>query len=326
MLDTNTRINDHIIAWLPRGQTVAAQVPYTKRKQEWIVASVVSWNEDELTYVVKDEFPENKKMKSWTIPHHKVIRFPRDLRDPLMPGDRVLSLWYIPDTEEWSSMFYEATIVNTDEMDKTSTIWLRFNGDDEVYEIDSMKIVKKPKRRAKVPKRPFTSAINGSNSSPLHSPPTDVYDDGLRSHHPRFNVSPPDPLQQSQPPHKKQRVMKTEMEDQHHPPSRNGTETSPFSPPSTSSSSSSSTSSMSVAAAAAAATSSSSPYAKSSGANSSNGNRVVSPEREHQPPQHHHAPVSAAVFNNRYQFCGVLGKKMKRMGAILNERSKVSNT
>jgi hypothetical protein len=152
MLDTNTRINDHIIAWLPRGQTVAAQVPYTKRKQEWIVASVVSWNEDELTYarpwrklmqwgvahmpryvvltssfllvallsryVVKDEFPENKKMKSWTIPHHKVIRFPRDLRDPLMPGDRVLSLWYIPDTEEWSSMFYEATIVNTDEMDK----------------------------------------------------------------------------------------------------------------------------------------------------------------------------------------------------------------
>ena len=67
---------------------------------------------------MKDEFPENKKMKSWTIPHHKVIRFPRDLRDPLMPGDRVLSLWYIPDTEEWSSMFYEATIVNTDDMEK----------------------------------------------------------------------------------------------------------------------------------------------------------------------------------------------------------------
>jgi hypothetical protein len=117
--------------------------------------------------------------------------------------------------------------------------------------------------------------------------------------------------------------MKTEMEDQH-PPSRNGTETSPFSPPSATSSSSSSTSASSTSVAS--TTSSSSPYAKSSGANFSNGNRVVSPEREHQPPQHHHAPVSAAVFNNRYQFCGVLGKKMKRMGAILNERSKVSNT
>jgi hypothetical protein len=318
MLDTNTRINDHIIAWLPRGQTVAAQVPYTKRKQEWIVASVVSWNEDELTYVVKDEFPENKKMKSWTIPHHKVIRFPRDLRDPLMPGDRVLSLWYIPDTEEWSSMFYEATVVNTDELEKTSTIWLRFNGDDEVYEIDSMKIVK-PKRRSKAPKRPLSST-NGS-SSPLHSPTTDGYDDPRPQQ--RYNASPPEQ------PHKKQRTMKMEMEEQqHHPPSRNGMDTSPFSPASsTSTSTTTSTSSTS-----------SSPYAKSSSANgattvgaafllngtSSHGNRATSPEREHQPP--HHTPVSAAVFNNRYQFCGVLGKKMKRMGAILNERSKVSST
>jgi len=125
-------------AWLPRGQTVAAQVPYNKRKQEWIVASVVSWNEDEMTYVVKDEFPENKKIQSWTIPHHKVIRFPRDIDDPVIPGDRVLALWYIPDTEEWSSMFYEATIVYADE----ARVRLRFTGDDEVYEIDSMKIVK----------------------------------------------------------------------------------------------------------------------------------------------------------------------------------------
>jgi len=35
---------------LPRGQTVAAQVPYTKRKQEWIIASVISWNEETNSY------------------------------------------------------------------------------------------------------------------------------------------------------------------------------------------------------------------------------------------------------------------------------------
>jgi hypothetical protein len=33
----------------------------------------------------------------------------------------------------------------------------------------------------------------------------------------------------------------------------------------------------------------------------------------------------AALYNNRYQFCGVLGKKMKRMNAILSERNKVAN-
>jgi hypothetical protein len=116
--------------WLPKGQTVAALVPYTKRKQEWIVASVVSWNEEEKTYafphivghrsllnlyfryVVKDEFPENRKLKSWTIPKHKVIRFPREDSELITVGDRVLSLWYLPDRNEWSSMFYEATIVN----------------------------------------------------------------------------------------------------------------------------------------------------------------------------------------------------------------------
>jgi hypothetical protein len=299
MLDTNTRINE--IAWLPRGQTVAAQVPYTKRKQEWIVASVMSWNEDEMTYVVKDEFPENKKMKSWTIPHHKVIRFPRDVRDPIMPGDRVLSLWYIPDTEEWSSMFYEATIVNSDELEKhdRARVLLRFNGDDEVYEIDSMKIVKKPKRRSKAPKRPFTTTSNNGSSSPLHSPLSDAFEDRP----PRGSSSPPE-----QPPHKRQRMVKMELEDQH-PPSRNGMETSPSGPAPCL------------------------PYTKSFGSNgsttmvpfslnSSNNNRAISPERDHHP----HTPVSAAMFNNRYQFCGVLGKKMKRMGAILNERSKVSNT
>ncbi len=54
-------------------------------------------------------------MKSWTIPQHKAIRFPRDESDPIMVGDRVLSLWYLPDTDEWSSMFYEATIVSLDD-------------------------------------------------------------------------------------------------------------------------------------------------------------------------------------------------------------------
>lgn len=66
---------------------------------------------------MKDEFPENKKLKSWTIPQHKVIRFPRtnESWEQITVGDKVLSLWYMPDAAEWSSMFYEATIVNIEE-------------------------------------------------------------------------------------------------------------------------------------------------------------------------------------------------------------------
>jgi len=161
---------------LPRGQTVAAQVPYTKRKQEWIIASVVSWNEETNSYVVKDEFPENKKLKSWTIPQHKVIRFPRtnESWEQIATGDKVLSLWYMPDTAEWSSMFYEATIVNIEEGQAyfQGKVHLRFNGDNEVYDIDATKLVKKPKRHTKAQqgqKRSF-SRVNGSHTRPGQNP------------------------------------------------------------------------------------------------------------------------------------------------------------
>jgi len=157
---------------LPRGQTVAAQVPYTKRKQAWIIASVVSWSEETSAYVVKYEFPENKKLKSWTIPQHKVIRFPRtnESWEQISVGDKVLSLWYMPDTAEWSSMFYEATIVNIEEGQAyfQGKVHLRFNGDSEVYDIDSTKLVKKPKRHTKAQKgqkRNF-SRVNGAQPRP----------------------------------------------------------------------------------------------------------------------------------------------------------------
>jgi len=58
----------------------------------------------------------------------------------------------MPDTEEWSSMFYEATIVNIENGGREGKVYLRFNGDSEVYDIDPTKLVKKPKRRAKVQK------------------------------------------------------------------------------------------------------------------------------------------------------------------------------
>lgn len=75
----------------------------------------------------------------------------------------MLSLWYMPDAAEWSSMFYEATIVNIEEGQAVRDIYsiislpffltlshkllqgkvhLRFNGDSEVYDIDATKLVK----------------------------------------------------------------------------------------------------------------------------------------------------------------------------------------
>ncbi|KAL6053071.1 hypothetical protein QOT17_018193 [Balamuthia mandrillaris] len=190
---------------LTKGQRVAAQVPYTKRKQEWIVASVVSWNRDDKTYVVKDEYPENRKLKSWTIPKHKVIRFPRQEKEGIAVGDRVLSLWYLPETDEWSSMFYEATIVNIDGSEK-GKVFLKFNGDDEIYAIDTTKFVKKPKRRAQIkPGSKVGTSKNGSthidsdfnrqNGEHDHN-----YSRRARSPSPSPSSAPPSPSSSNSPP------------------------------------------------------------------------------------------------------------------------------
>jgi len=58
------------------------------------------------------------------------------------PGSRVLSLWRV-DNEEWSSMFYRATVVETSG-DKAGNTNLRlfFEGDSEIHEVPRSKAIK----------------------------------------------------------------------------------------------------------------------------------------------------------------------------------------
>eukprot|EP01089_Gocevia_fonbrunei_P018484 TRINITY_DN624_c0_g3_i2.p1 TRINITY_DN624_c0_g3~~TRINITY_DN624_c0_g3_i2.p1 ORF type:complete len:266 (+),score=67.63 TRINITY_DN624_c0_g3_i2:322-1119(+) len=156
---------------IPMGQRVAACVPYTKSGQEWIVASVVSFDEERRTYVVKDEYPENRKLTQWKdIAGYKVIRFPSEEEEGFEAGEKVLSLWYIQDSDEWSSMFYDAVVVhNIKKGEGRGTVHLRFNGDDEVYDIDVKKLVKKPEmaddRRRKNQKRKEPEPVHEKGKS-----------------------------------------------------------------------------------------------------------------------------------------------------------------
>ena len=65
-----------------------------------------------ITYIVKDLFPDKrKKVHSWEVSPENAIRFPCRKSDVFSPGNRVLSLW--KEAGEWSSMFYEATVVDS---------------------------------------------------------------------------------------------------------------------------------------------------------------------------------------------------------------------
>jgi len=128
------------------GQTVAACVPYTKRKKEWIVASVVTWHPNEKQYIVRDLFPENKKKQvCWPVKPNELTVFPASESELYFPNDNVLSLWL--ENEEWSSMFYEAVVVDSEE----KFVNLKFNGDENMFKIAKEKVVKLPKRNSERP-------------------------------------------------------------------------------------------------------------------------------------------------------------------------------
>mmetsp|Transcript_35889 Transcript_35889/g.58016 ORF Transcript_35889/g.58016 Transcript_35889/m.58016 type:complete len:166 (+) Transcript_35889:172-669(+) len=142
------------------GQKVAAQVNYepkNPRKLDWILAVVVKYIPREGAYVVNDLFPENRKLSSWTVPSSKVVAFP-DPNPSFFAGDKVLSLWYLPDVHEWSSMFYEGTIAETPKV-RGAALRIRFRGDDAVSTVKAEKVVKMPYVEKKRKKKPLNGEI-----------------------------------------------------------------------------------------------------------------------------------------------------------------------
>ena len=126
------------------GQFVAAYVPYTKRTKSWIMATIVRWLDDQQMYVhrssapppplvravpsrsltralalflvlahryiVEDCYPDKKKkVYQWPVPADKAISFPSPMDEVYEIGDKVLSLWL--EDNQWSSMFYDACVV-----------------------------------------------------------------------------------------------------------------------------------------------------------------------------------------------------------------------
>ena len=78
----------------------------TKKKQFIILNSNLLFF---FTYVVKDMYPDKRKKKdSWEVTVENVKKFPTPEAEKFHVGNRVLSLWL--ENEEWSSMFYEASV------------------------------------------------------------------------------------------------------------------------------------------------------------------------------------------------------------------------
>jgi len=169
------------------GQQVAACVPYTKRREEWIIARIESYDVIKDCYVVKDSYPEKRKKVLYeNVPLDRVIRFPPDEKENFIVGEKVLSLWLInEDKDEWSTMFYEATVAEPCKVGE-KTAALIFKQDPAVYQVDKTKVVKfKQSTRISLSNSREIEALNGNGiqTSPLKK--TEQFENGQVEHSPK---------------------------------------------------------------------------------------------------------------------------------------------
>ncbi|KAL0207558.1 hypothetical protein P9112_012186 [Eukaryota sp. TZLM1-RC] len=129
-------------------QQVAAFVPYTDNDHEWLVSTLVSFDDNVCT--VKDEEPEAgfENENHWTIPRRHCIPLAsseEELKDlcgsALSIGDDVLALWHL-DGSLWTSVFYEATLFSLCTDGKN--VLVRYSGEDVVRVVPYTKLLKKP--------------------------------------------------------------------------------------------------------------------------------------------------------------------------------------
>ena len=125
---------------LRSGQVCAAYVPLPDEEGNgWIITRIEKTlpNGD---YVVRDEYSESKQFEQYVVKPYHITHFPATNTEKYREGEQVLALWYNEENNEWSTMFYEAKVVDT----QNSKIKIQFNGSNIRVETDETKLARLP--------------------------------------------------------------------------------------------------------------------------------------------------------------------------------------
>ncbi|KAH0787658.1 SGF29 tudor-like domain-containing protein [Histomonas meleagridis] len=125
---------------LKNGQICAACVIYPELESyQWIVAKIEKKGVGK-KYVVRDEYPDDPKYEIYTVESNRITPFPSSSTD-YKPGDKILALWHDEETNQWSTMFYTATVV---EKKSANKLVILYKGSVEPTIIDTNKVTKFP--------------------------------------------------------------------------------------------------------------------------------------------------------------------------------------
>ncbi|KAL0207653.1 hypothetical protein P9112_012281 [Eukaryota sp. TZLM1-RC] len=230
---------------LSPGERVAALVPYFKNETAWLVCTVVAYDQHSGTCTVRDEIPESRKLSQWTVPASRCVKFPPSQEElvsrSFTPGEKVLSLWYINEIRDWSSLFYNATVHTV--QGNGQTLQLAFEGDNCVTPVPLDKVLQFPKTETlqQQEQHENQTTVTAEHQKPVEteSPATES---STSAQHTAPSTEPPmkmsrteeassesAPLQKSEEPAVEQKIETTDLKDNQETPTSSEGKSAPIS-------------------------------------------------------------------------------------------------
>ena len=124
---------------LRSGQVCAAFVPLPGDDGEsWIITRIEKTLENG-DYVVRDEQAVSREHEHYVVKPSHVTHFPTP-NAKYQPNEQVLALWYNEEQREWSTTFYEATVIRIED----SKLIIKFTGSSVLVETDESKLARLP--------------------------------------------------------------------------------------------------------------------------------------------------------------------------------------
>jgi hypothetical protein len=124
------------------GSTCAACVEYSGQNGfSWIITKVEKKSTGN-KYVLRDEYAERPEFETYTVESNRITPFPAQNEDYRV-GERVLALWWDEETNQWSTMLYQAEVKAVKNNGRLS---LLYKGSDppNIFDVELKQITKFP--------------------------------------------------------------------------------------------------------------------------------------------------------------------------------------
>lgn len=129
--------------FLKNGSNCAACVPYPETDADCWILTKVDKRLPGNKYLVRDEYADDPKYETYTVDSSHITPFPSTLNEEYKKGETVLALWHDEDTNEWSTMFYNAEVADSSSNDP-KMVQLLYSGTDFVVDVEKNKIARLP--------------------------------------------------------------------------------------------------------------------------------------------------------------------------------------